>query len=378
MRNNPIDVLLFLLLKIVKFFDGRQTDLKYFDPEAVKKILVVSSTAIGDTLLSTPAIRSVRERYPQARIVAHFNIKNMELFENNPHIDEIIPYHGGYKKIFSTIMKFRKHKFDLALIFHGNEPQATPMAYLSGAKFIVKVPGTSEYGFLLSNINQTSQWENLTRGVEQRLKTAELAGCRISDKRMVLPIEKDGESAVNEFLENSGISDTDSIIGFQAGASTLSRMWFPDRFAELGKKLINSYPELKIILTGSPEEYDHCRKIADAIGEKTIVSAGKIPLKYIPALLRRFRVLVSGDTGIMHMSIAVGTPVIALFAVADAKKSGPYYDMEKHIVIQKERTCEPCVSKKCKHQTCMENISIDEVFDALSSHLKLEISNAQY
>ena len=74
----------FLLLKIVKFFDGRQTDLKYFDPETVKNILVVSSTAIGDTLLSTPAIRAVRERYPQARIVAHFNIKNMELFENNP------------------------------------------------------------------------------------------------------------------------------------------------------------------------------------------------------------------------------------------------------------------------------------------------------
>jgi ADP-heptose:LPS heptosyltransferase len=378
MRNNPIDVLLFLLLKIVKLFDGRQADLKYFDPEAVKNILVVSSTAIGDTLLSTPAIRSVRERYPQARIVAHLNIKNMELFENNPHIDEIIPYRGGYKKFFSTIMKFRKYKFDLALIFHGNEPQATPMAYLSGARFIVKVPNTSEYRFLLSNINQTLQWEDLTHGVEYRLKAAELAGCRISDKRMVLPIEKDGESAVNEFLENSGISDTDSIIGFQAGASTLSRMWFPNRFAELGKKLINSYPELKIIITGSPEEYDLCRKIADAIGEKTIVSAGKIPLKYISSLLRRFRVLVSGDTGIMHMSIAVGTPVIALFAVADAKKSGPYYDMEKHIVIQKEKTCEPCVSKKCKHQTCMENISIDEVFDALSSHLKLEISNAQY
>lgn len=365
MRNNPIDVLLFLLLKIVKFFDGRQTDLKYFDPEAVKNILIVSSTAIGDTLLSTPAIRAVRERYPQARIVAHFNIKNMGLFENNPHIDEIMPYHGGYKKFFRTIMKLRRHKFDLALIFHGNEPQATPMAYLSGARFIIKVPNKNEYRFLLSNKNHALRWEELTPGVEQRLKAAELAGCRISDKRMILPIEKDGESAVNEFLENSGIRATDSIIGFQAGASTLSRMWFPGRFAELGKKLINSYPELKIIITGSPEEYDHCRKIANAIGEKAIVSAGKLPLKYIPALLRRFRVLVSGDTGIMHMSIAVGTPVIALFAVADAKKSGPYYDMEKHIVIQKERTCEPCASKKCKHQICMENISIDEVFDAI-------------
>jgi ADP-heptose:LPS heptosyltransferase len=192
-----------------------------------------------------------------------------------------------------------------------------------------------------------------------------MAGCRISDKRMVLPIEKDGESAVNEFLENSGIRDTDTIIGFQAGASTLSRMWFPDRFAELGRRLINSHPELKIIITGSPEEYENCRKIADAIGEKAVVSAGKIPLKYIPSLLKRFKVLMTGDTGIMHIAVAVGTPVIALFAVADAKKSGPYYNMEKHIVIQKERTCEPCASKKCKHQTCMENISIDEVFNVI-------------
>lgn len=365
MRNNPIDILLFLLLKIIKFFDGRQTDLKYFDPKVVKNILVVSSTAIGDTLLSTPAIRAVRERYPQAKIAAHFNIKSIELFKNNPYIDEVIPYHGGYKKNFRTIMKFRKHKFDLALIFHGNEPQATPMAYLSGARFIVKVPSTSEYSFLMSNISQALQWKDLTHGVEYRLKAAELADCRISDKRMVLPITEDGESAVNDFLENSGIRDTDTIIGFQAGASTLSRMWFPDRFAELGKRLINSYPELKIIITGSPEEYDHCRKIADAIGERAIVSAGKLPLKYIPALIKRFKALVTGDTGVMHIAVAVGTPVVALFAVADPGRSGPYYDMDKHTIIKKDRTCAPCASKKCKHQTCMENISIDEVFDVI-------------
>lgn len=365
MRNNPIDVLLFLLLKIVKFFDGRQTDLKYFDPEVVKNILVVSSTAIGDTLLSTPAIRAVRERYPQARITAHFNIKNTELFENNPHIDEIIPYYGGYKKILRTIMKFRKHKFDLALIFHGNEPQATPMAYLSGARFIVKALSTSEYRFLLSNRNQTLHWEDLTHGVEHRLKAAELADCRISDKRMVLPIAKDGESAVNEFLENSGIKDTGLIIGFQTGASTLSRMWFPDRFAELGKRLINSYPDVKIVITGSPQEYNYCKKIADAIGERAIVSAGKIPLKYIPALIKRFKALVTGDTGVMHMAISVGTPVVALFAVADPGRSGPYYNMDKHTIIKKDRTCAPCVSKKCEYQRCMENISIDEVFDVI-------------
>jgi 3-deoxy-D-manno-octulosonic-acid transferase len=81
MRINPIDGLLFLSMRLLKLIDRRQTDLKYFDPNKVKNILVVSSTAIGDTLLSTPAIRAVRERYPNAKIIAHFNIKNMELFE---------------------------------------------------------------------------------------------------------------------------------------------------------------------------------------------------------------------------------------------------------------------------------------------------------
>ncbi len=370
MRINPIDDLLLLSMKSLKSLDRRQTDLKYLEPDNVKNILVVSSTAIGDTLLSTPAIRAVRERYPKAKIIAHFNIKNMELFENNPHIDGIISYHGGYKKFFKTIRGFRNHKFDLVLIFHGNEPQATPMAYLSGARFIVKLPNTSEYRFLLSNKNQIFRWEDFAHGVEQRLKIAELVGCKISEKRMVLPVSTDGDYVVDKFLKGNGIDTVDTIIGFQVGASTISRMWFADRFVELGRRLIDFNPEIKIVITGSLQEYDYCRKIANDIGEKAIVSAGKISLKYIPSLVRRFKTLITGDTGIMHVAIAVRTPVVALFTVADARKSGPYYDMDKHIVIQKKRTCTPCASKKCKYQRCMENIRVDEVHRIVLDLLK--------
>ncbi|GER93559.1 glycosyltransferase family 9 protein [hot springs metagenome] len=371
MRLHPADTILYLTMRILKFFDKRQTDIKYFNPDEVKNILVVSSTAIGDTLLSTPAIKAVRERYPNAKIIAHFNVKNMELFENNPHIDGIIPYYGGYKKFFKTIREFRKHKFDLALIFHGNEPQATPMAYLSGARFIVKLPNTNEYRFLLSNKNSVLRWEDFTHGVEQRLRVAEIAGCKISDKRMTLPLSEEGDAMVDKFLKENSVTEKDILIGFQVGASTISRMWFPDRFVELGKKLIDSNSAVKIVITGSPQEYNYCKGIADDIGEKAFVSAGKIPLKYMPSLIRRFRVLVSGDTGIMHMAIAVGTPVVALFAVANAKRSGPYYDMERHVVIQKERTCSPCDGKACRYQRCMESISVEEADKSLKKYLGL-------
>ncbi|MBI3398977.1 MAG: glycosyltransferase family 9 protein [Deltaproteobacteria bacterium] len=366
MRLNPIDGILYLSMKMAKAFDRRDTDLKYFGPDKVKSILVVSSTAIGDTLLSTPAIKAVRERYPDAKIIAHLNRSNMELFENNPHIDGIIPYYGGYKRFFKTIRDFRKHKFDLALIFHGNEPQATPMAYLSGANFIVKLPNTSEYNFLLSNQGAIIENNGPVHGIEQRLKIAALVGCDSKDKRMVLPIENKDEEAVSDFLKNQGVGDDNILIGFQVGASTVSRVWFADRFIELGRKLVSAYPDLKIIITGSPGEKDYCDEIARGIGGGIIVTAGKLSLKQAPALMKQLKVLVTGDTGVMHIAVAAGTSVVALYAVADYRITGPYYDTEKHQVIQKWKTCDPCISKKCEYQKCMENISVDEVFNAVT------------
>ncbi|MBI5047357.1 MAG: glycosyltransferase family 9 protein [Deltaproteobacteria bacterium] len=365
MRLNPIDGILYLSMKMAKAFDSRRTDLKCFAPDKVKNILVVSSTAIGDTLLSTPAIKAVRERYHDAKIVAHFNKSNMEMFENNPHIDGIIPYYGGYKRFFKTIREFRKHKFDLALIFHGNEPQATPMAYLSGANFIVKLPNTGEYNFLLSNQGAVIESNGPVHGIEQRLNIAALVGCDSKDKSMVLPIKNEDEEVVSDFLKNQGVGDDDILIGFQVGASTVSRMWFADRFMELGKRLISAYPDIKIVITGSPSEKEYCGKIATWIGSGAVVSAGKLPLRQLPALVKQFKILITGDTGIMHVAIAVGTSVMALYAVADWKRTGPYYDLEKHRVIQKWKTCDPCVSKKCEYQKCMENISVDEVFEVV-------------
>ncbi len=372
MRLNPIDSILYLSMKLLKAFDRRNTDLRYFDPEKVRNILLVSSTAIGDTLLSTPAIKAVRERYPDAKIIGHFNETNMEMFAGNPHIDGIIPYCGGYKRFFKTIRELCRHKFDLALIFHGNEPQATPMAYFSGANFIVKLPNTSEYGFLLSNKEAVTESNEPLHGIEQRLKIAVLVGCDSKDKRMVLPVESKDEEAVWDFLKKQGVKNDDILIGFQIGASTVSRMWFADRFIELGKRLVSVYPHVKIVITGSPLERDYCDKIARGIGDRVVVTVGKLPLKQMPAIVKQFNILVTGDTGIMHVAIAVGTSVVALYAVADWRITGPYYDIGKHRIIQKWKTCDPCVSKKCEYQKCMENISVDETLAAVADIMGLK------
>ncbi|MBI5970723.1 MAG: glycosyltransferase family 9 protein [Deltaproteobacteria bacterium] len=371
MGFNPIEGLLYAALKTIRFFDKRDRDVLRFNPDAVKKILVVSSTALGDTLLSTPAVRAVRRRYPKSLIIACFNKDNMELFSNNPHIDGVIAFHGGYKKFWSAVKELKKFKFDLALILHGNEPQATPLCYLSGARFIFKLPNDSRYNFLLSNRTPVLGWVDLGHGIEARLKTAALAGCKAIDPRMELFVHAELEEEVDGFLKGEGVIGGAPLIGFQPGASTKSRMWFADRFIELGKRLVKDIPGVRIALTGSPAEKPLCDCIAEGIGPGALCAAGRIDLTGLPSLIKRFSVFVTGDTGPMHIAYTTGTPVVALYAVSDPGRTGPFYSQERHRVIKKDRTCDPCVSKKCEYQKCMEYITVDEVDEAVKELLCL-------
>ncbi len=378
MRLNPLDTALYALMRVIHAFDRRERDLKDFDPRRIRNILVVSSTAIGDTLLSTPAVRAVRESYPRAHVTALFNKDNMELFANNPHIDDVLPYHGGYRKFIRTVLELRRRRFDLVLIFHGNEPQTTPLAYLSGAPFIFKLPNESRFRFLLSNREPVTRWDGLGHGIEARLRVAGLAGCETDDMRMELFIDRADDEAAGLFLENE-TGGAKTLVGFQPGASTVSRMWFPGRFIEVGRRIVDDFDDAVIVLTGSPAERALCEEIAGGIGRNTLVTAGRIPLRRLPPLIKRLSVFVTGDTGPMHIAYALGTPVVALYAVADPARTGPLYDRSRHIVIKKPRTCDPCAAKKCEYQECMEQITVEEVWRAVNellerSHTKKECS----
>jgi len=366
MRRHPVDALLLAAMRGLHALDRRERCASAFDPERVRRILVVSSTAIGDTLLSTPAIRAARERYPNAAIAALFNAKTVDLFGNNPDVDEVVPYHGGYRRFFRTVLALRRRRFDVAFILHGNEPQATPIAYLAGVPFIFKWPNTSKNRFLLSNDGPVRTWDDFPHGVDQRLAVAALAGCDPKRRPMSLPLTEEGRRAADRFLREEGVGDADLLVGFQCGASTLSRMWFPDRFADLGRRLVKGRDKVRILFTGSPAEREYCGSIARQIGERTIVAAGRLPLAALPSLLARLHVLVTGDTGPMHMAVAVRTPVVGLFAVSDPSRSGPYYDLDRHVIIKKPRTCVDCVSMRCTYQKCMEAIGVDEVDGAVT------------
>lgn len=367
------ETLLYSLLRLAKCLDRRDTRLAAFDPQAVQRILLISSTALGDAVLSTAAMAAIRQRYPRARITALIHAPYVELFSRLPELDRAIAYRRGYQGFWPLALSLRRERPDLALILHGNEPQATPLAYLSGARFIFKLPNTSRFRFLLTNAEPVVTWAAFRHGMEQRLCVAALAGAETHGVRMHLPITADARQAVDDFLCQRGVAANVPLIGLQSGASSRSRMWPEVHFTELAAAILARHPTARFVLTGSPAEAAYCDRIAHKIGATALVTAGAIPIEHLPALVHKLTLLVTGDTGTLHVAVAVGTPIVGLFAVSDPRASGPVYDLERHVIIH--RPCDKNIGTKSNDPTCIARIGVDEVLAAVETILTREIKN---
>ncbi|MBF0319239.1 MAG: glycosyltransferase family 9 protein [Nitrospirae bacterium] len=371
MKLNPVDGLLYLSMKALKRFSKTRDNVaESCSPEHIRSILVISSTALGDTLMSTPAIKAVRTRYPEARITACINIRYAELFAGNPHIDAIVPYYGGYRRFLRTTCAMRSLNPDLALIFHGNEPQATPLAWLSGARFIYKIPISRQYWFLLSNTTNgfDDPWQH--HAIDVRLKTASFADCAAADKHMVLNVDPDAAKYIQDRLAELKLTGKRPLIGFQPGAAQIYKAWPRGHFIELGRKLIARYPNAAVVITGSKDEHSLCNDIAAGIGNGAISLAGTLSLRQLAALVKALSVLVTNDTGTMHIAIALGTRTVSLFCPSNHWGTGAVTDLHLHKIISAERPCTPCVTKKCKAPHCMDAIGVDAVLSATEESIK--------
>jgi len=379
LRLHLRESLLYLLTRLLACGDRRARTTTDYRPETVQRILLVSSTALGDTVLSTAAMVALRQRFPVAHITALIHRDYVPLFEAADYLDEVIAYHGGYRRFWRTLIALRRRHPQIGLILHGNEPQATPLAYLAGARFIFKLPNTSRFAFLLSNQVPRLAWADMGHGMVQRLKVAELAGASIEGARMTLPLSARAQDQVVDFLAAQKVGAGDTVIGLQAGASSAGRMWPVAHFVALARQLLAVHPAMSFVITGAPHERDRCEMIANSIASsiakntnpathgKALVAAGTLPIETLPALVHRCAVLVTGDTGTLHVAVAVGTPTVSLFAVSSPDVSGPAYDLDRHTVIY--HPAPAGVRSKTDNDRWMAQIRSDEVAAAVLHQL---------
>ena len=327
-----------------------------------KTVCFFSNTAIGDTLFNTPVFRAFKENFPNVKTIALLNQNNFDLFKDDKNLDEIITYNGKWKYFFKTAKILKSKKIDIVFILHSNEPQATPLAVLSGAKYIFKLHNDkNEFNKFHSNLPKKLEVKDYV--VKYRLKYLEFVGIENQNIRMQLFLDKKDYEMVDKVLKKD---DKTKYIGFQMGASTVSRQWFLERWVEL-YNLILQNDNYKIILTGSNKDKVLTNAFMQKIKDKNRVLnlAGVFNIRQAAALIDRLDILVTPDTGPLHIAAALKTPTIALFAVADPKASNPDFDKEIHKFVKKDRTCNPCLGKRCKYQKCMLQISAKEIYVVL-------------
>jgi len=357
----------------------RKKTVNELNPDEISNVLAISSTAIGDTLLSTPAVRAIRCILPNASIDFMVREKFSVLFENNPDIRTIIPYYGGYKRLFSLLNRIKSGNYDLCLVFHDSDPCPVQAAYLAGIPFIARIGFKDET--VASFLNVRVPYRDEAHVIEQRLDVLRtLFKVKLDsprDKRMVLPITAEEVKAFWDNLLNSlGYNYAkNKRIGFQISASRPYKAWPKGHFSELGKRLLADSEDVNIILFGGPGDEKTGKEIAEGMttdpGQKPriINLAGRLPLKKLPAALRGLDLFITNDTGPFHVAVALKTPTISLFVPSTVRHTGPYQDLEIHKVIKRPKPCSPCIQKYCNDPNCMSIISVEEVYQATKTSL---------
>lgn len=330
------------------------------------RYLVISTTAIGDTLLGTPALRALKETNPAAWVGVLAQKGRMEVLDGNPHVDEVIPFEKGAFNLRRIGRTLKDKRIDVVLIFHGNDPWTLPVAWLSGARGIIGYREDTSFDFLLTRAIPLPPAGN--HAVDRRLALTRAVGADTTDRKLVLTLQAHDRSLGNNILKEMGLGDASLIVGLQPGAAKTYKCWPLEHFARLGRSLVQE-TGAQVVITGSPQEAAMADKLRGMIGDGAVSAAGRTGIRGMAALIERMTVYVTNDTGPMHIAFAVGAPTVSLFCPSDAESLKATAEEHKHTVISKPRPCVPCVTKQCKDPFCMEQITVDEVFEAVKELL---------
>lgn len=361
---------LFLLAKI--FRKKMSQDLVKYRWE---RILLIKLSAMGDTILMVPAIRALRQAYPQAVIKIIVTSINREVLADCPYVDEIIDLDLEHTVknpllFWRFIKKLRKEKFDLSVDFDQWLRLSPLLAFFSGAEQRVgfRTPGQHRDLIYTRKIGHARDKHE----VECFLDLVAALGIEPEDKKLELWVKRSAVITVNRNLASLGITKEDIIIGLHPGCGSHGhpRQWPADKYISLIKEL-QQQKRVKVVITGGNAERELVEYISAGAGEANPLCVVGWPLAELIALVRKYKVLVCGNTGVMHIAAALQTPVVALHGPTDPRKWGPWTD--NSTVITAKKPCVPCLylghEYGCRDFSCMDTITVDEVRQAVLKYL---------
>ena len=340
-----------------------------------KNILVINTMHIGDLMLVTPALRTLRANYPKAHIALLTDKPLADLVRCNENIDEciLIDKHGRDKGILALIRfirQIRKRHFDLVINYHRNE-RASAIASFSGGKKIVGYAQPFFHRFFdhwMPNLAMAdTPKDKVMHQTLCHLKVLqEAAGCtKLDDRGLEMWLPPEEEKKASDLWQKEFAKD-DRVIAFNIGASWMTKRWIDAYFAECADRFIQK--GYHIAFLGGPTDVAIVKACIEKMKEKDSpkvhVFTGKVSLTVLAGLLRRCCLFLTTDSGPMHVGVAMNVPIVTMFGASPVPTFYPYDG--KDIVIKTPEPCHPCGIHDCPkkgedHMACMKHIPVDVV-----------------
>lgn len=369
--------------------------------EASKRILIMGLGALGDIVAQSPLLVGLREAYPEAYLTWIVDRGNLEAVDANPFVDEIIVWDGSFwQDAWSKRWKnwFRRrsllgvsgviHMARLYRLMHrcrfdtliSLQPEEWPfLTWVSGALVSVGVfPGSSRnekhYKRIAHRYSRAFTYSDLPPHTTERALTA-LAGLELpgpSSRQGVLGVTTQDTQVAAALLAKGGISSQERVAVIAPQTTWPTKCWSEQGYGALGDALSRDYG-CRVALIGTDREREAVGRVAAHMQSTPITAAGTLSFRQMAALIARAALVISGDTGPMHVAAAMGTPYLALFGPTSPRRFAPLVGCGEtlfHAV-----PCGPCEMMTCanvgeKHLLCMRLITVDEALDAASRLLE--------
>jgi heptosyltransferase II len=351
------------------------------------KILISALSGIGDALMFSPALQLLRKKYPEARIDLLSMFRGVEeIFVRNSEIDNVIFWNFLKSNPFLTLaflIKLYREKYDVSInVYPSNRWPYNLISFLIGAK---KRLGHDYNHVNFRSLNFLNNFrireEDSRHNVEENVRLLEFLKVepQVEIPSLRVALNESDKKSAEDWLSSRHLNGNKLIIGFHAGSALMKnhakRRWAAEKFADLGKRLINDQ-NADIFLFGGPDEYE----LNDSINKMMNGTANvvKVPsLMTSIALMNKCKVFAVNDSGLMHIAAGLQIPIVTIFAYTNPKYVYPW--KTKYLMIRRELECSPCFyysprSASCKwdedQYRCITQIGVAEVYSAVKKMLE--------
>ena len=359
----------------------------------MQRILIVKLSSMGDVLHTMPAAQALRLRFPAAHLGWAVERGHAELLKGQPWLDEIIPWHrgGGFRQFAAFLGALRRQPWDIAIDFQGLFRSGL-VTRLSGAKRrIGYVLGREKAHWFYTDRVPHPTWDR--HAVDRYHDLVRVLGARLPDLpldrpyldgrppvanelgRQLFPLHPSEEDRqqVTSWLAEAGIDrEQERLILINPHARREANRWPPRNFAALARRL-GKIPNVRVALIAGPAAADLCEFIQREAGENLLRADGRLSILGSAELIGRASVLVTGDTGPMHLAAAMGTRTVCLIGATHERRTGPY--AADAIIVKSGIECSPCYARRCPLHydppRCQEWITVEMVAAAVERQLEL-------